>query len=165
MSFMAEAFKPGNHHIKPKARVPVNSVSGATWSNPPLFAQLNEKTSPAQTIGIRYERRVEKVLSTIREDHGFILTSHRWIKFNEVYAQPDFILSSLSKAAILFEVKYTYTDTLAQREFYTRLLKELGFGPVISCTICHNLTSSTPRDKIIHNFHEITQDSIWQLRI
>jgi len=162
---MTEAFKPANHNIKAKTQVPVNPVTGAKWADPPTFAKANKKNSPAQVIGIRYERRVEKALSTLKEDHGFTLTSHKWIHFNGVYAQPDFILSSLSKAAILFEVKYTYTDTSAQRKFYTKLLKELGFGPITSLTICHNLTSSTPRDKIIHNFHDLQQDSIWQLRI
>jgi len=166
MSFMTEAFKPANHIILTKPRKPDNLIKSVQWVDTPGFVKIDKKNSPAQTIGIRYEKRVEKELIALTNLEGFELASHKWIKYNnKFFAQPDFVLISLYGTSILIEVKYTYTDTFDQRELYTKLLKKLGYKSITSCTICHNLTSETPKDKIIHNFRDIKQDSVWQLRI
>lgn len=164
MSFMADVFKPSTHQIEAQVREPISTYTDVMWTPPPAFASSNTKPAPARLAGIRYENRVRAVLSSHLSNYGFILHSHRWIYFNDSYAQPDFILVSPSGSAIIFEVKYTYTDTSSQRKLYEQLLERLGFWPITSCTICHNLTAATPRDKIIHDFHDIEQDSVWQLR-
>ena len=163
MSFMTEVFKPVKHNIvlKPKKA----NIKIACWIDTPEFAKVNKKYSTAQTAGIRYEKRVKQELLKLADSLGFELISHRWIKYNDgSFAQPDFVLVSLLES-ILFEVKYTWTDTSSQRNHYTNLLKEIGLKSITSCTVCHNLTSKTPRDEIIHIFSDIKQDSIWQLRI
>ena len=166
MSFMTEAFKPVNHTILNKPRESDYLIRSAQWVGVPEFSKSKKKNSLAQTTGIRYEKRVEQELATFAVLLGFKLISHKWIKYNDwIFAQPDFILISPSGAAILIEVKYTWTDTLDQRKLYTRLLQKLNLNPTTSITICHNLTQETPRDKIIHDFHDLKQDSVWQLRI
>lgn len=161
---MTEAFKPVKHHIQVKARRDGGSIRNVYWTHAPDFIEANH--TPAQTTGLRYERKIEQELTLLADDLGFKLLAHKWISYNDrSLAQPDFVLTSPSGAAILIEAKYTYTDTFNQRKLYTRLLKQLGFWPITSITICHNLTSAIPRDKIIHNFHDLQQDSIWQLRI
>ena len=166
MSFMEKAFSQLEHHVQTKVGQRGNFIKGVYWAGTPWFAEPNKKNTPAQTTGLRYERKVEQKLITLATSFRFELVSHKWIGYNgDLFAQPDFVLISPSGAAILIEVKYTYTDTSNQRKLYTRLLKELGLNPITSFTICHNLTSETPRDKIIHNFHDLQQDSIWQLRI
>ena len=162
---MEKAFSMMDHHIQTKVHQRGNLLKNVQWSDAPWFAK-STKNTPAQITGLRYERAIEQKLSILAESLGFKLIAHKWINYNgDLFAQPDFVLVSSSGAAILIEVKYTYTDTSNQRELYTRLLQELDLNPITSLIICRNLTSETPRDKIIHNFHDIKQDSIWQLRI
>ena len=167
MSFIAEALQPYAGEIQDgswgaKTKASFNNVS---WADTPDFAKNAKKSSPAQLKGFRYEKRLEIYLTGLTKELGWTLISHRWVAYNGLFAQVDFILIPPSDPAILIEAKYTYTDTTEQRKLYTKLLEELGFISITSCTICHNLTPSTPRDKIIHTLSGLTQDSIWQLRI
>lgn len=168
MSFMTEAFKPVKHHIQVKARQEGNLFENVYWADAPEFAvsSISSTNSPVQIIGFRYERAVGVKLGILAESFGFKLNAHKWISYNNgLFAQPDFILVSPSGAAILIEVKHTWTDTSSQLRLYTRLLEKLGLSPITSLTVCRNLTSLTPRDEIIHDFHDLQQDSVWQLRI
>ena len=165
MNLITEIFKPVKHHIQTKARRQGDLLKDVHWTDTPEFAKASKNT-PAQITGLRYERAVELKLSTLAKAFGFNLGAHKWIHYNNwSFAQLDFVFISSSGAAILIEVKYNWTDTSSQRKLYTRLLQKLGLTSITSITICHNLTSETPRDKIIHNFHDLKQDSIWQLRI
>ncbi len=160
----ANLFKPSTHHIQDTTtRVSPANLIGTCWVDNPNFPK--GQMSNAQKMGIRYENRIGKKLTTLAQSLGWQLIDHRWISYQGSIAQPDFVLIAPSGAGILFEAKYTHTDTSVQRALYANLLKELGIYPLTSCTICHNLTNQTPQELIITNPLDIAQDSIWQLRI
>ena len=165
MSFMTKAFSVTNHRIQTKVWQQDILLKNVQWADAPWFTESSKNTL-AQKTGLRYERVFEQKISVLAESIGFKFIAHKWINYNgDLFAQPDFVLVSPSKAVILIEAKYTYTNTLNQRKLYTRLLQKLGLNPITSITVCRNLTSETPRDRIIHDFHDLKQDSIWQLRI
>ena len=126
------------------------------------------KLSRVQKAGLSYEKKVCAQLDSIAQSLGWKGNAHQWIQYTvntrTRIAQPDYFLISPSGATILFEIKLTDCDTTDQRQLYTTLLSGLGFNPITSITVCKNLSTSTPTEKIITDFNDLTQDSIWQLR-
>lgn len=119
--------------------------------------------SPLARLGIRYERKVGQFLTPIATNLGLDLWDHQRLKVGSSTAEPDFVLVSASAAGLLIEVKYTWEDTTSQRAYYAGLLHLLGISPVVSCTVCRNLTPSTPKHLIVRDFYSITDNSVFQL--
>jgi hypothetical protein len=117
----------------------------------------------AKPLGIRYEKKVKDFLSPIATHLGLDLWDHQRLSVGTSTAEPDFVLVSASAAGLLIEVKYTWEDTSSQRAYYSGLLRLLGISPVVSCTICHNLTPSTPKNLIVRDFYSIEDNSVFQL--
>lgn len=125
---------------------------------PPHF--LPEPSTPAQKLGLRYERRVGKVLAKETASLGWTFWDHPWIGNDLTTRQPDFVLISPSGGALVAEVKLTWVDTQAQLEEYCSLLTRMELAP-IPFSICRNLTPETPN--IISDLLSVYPSAVWHL--
>jgi len=160
----ASLFAPAPHHIQQSHKVDhgVHAETIVNWIPEPAWANA-KKQARAQTLGVRYERQIETQLRAIAHERHLGLISGSWLRYNDSVAQPDFILTSpANNMAIVFEVKLTWTDTSNQLALYKALLANIGYEPIITCTICRNITPETP--PVIHAFADIKDASVWQIR-
>lgn len=162
MSIPASLFNQPTHCIAQKPRkVPVQGLVRLSSCQ----HRLKPCGAAAQKAGMRYENRVGKKLRKYTMPLGAVLHEHVWISVANRNYQPDYFMVFPSGSVLLFEVKQTWVDTTNQLALYKELLIQLGYISVTCCTICKNLTPETPRERLVRSFSDITEDSIWQVRV
>lgn len=153
---------PKRAEARKKAR---RTVEGYAHIAAKCEPQSTKDMTPAQKMGIYYERKVGQHLAARVPGIGGTLWDHEWIEYDGAFAQPDFIIIFPSNACLLLEVKYTWIDCSGQLELYKDLLTFLDYGPVTACTVCRNLAPGVPRDKIVQELEDVVEGSVWQLRL
>lgn len=114
--------------------------------------------------GRAFEKKVGKRLHTLSNELNWEFHDHHWIKVPKLdgtsfYLQPDFVLISPSKGALLIECKLTWTpDAEAQLTRYMKVLNLMGLRPVPILT-CRNLTPDTPEN--VKTLCECEPWSVW----
>ena len=158
----AELFDLPAHHIRQRQRTIPNTAHVRISSRQDVKAPSG---TAAQRAGMRYENRVGKQLKKCAKAVGATLHEHVWISAGGKNYQPDYFMTFPSKSVLLFEVKQTWVDTCTQLSVYRELLSRLGYDSITTCTICRNLTPETPRSQIIYSFSDISEDSVWLIRV
>lgn len=116
------------------------NIAGLKAQRLKAAALPHTRQPPAVKRGYGFEDKVGGLIEALAAELGWVFLDHPWFDHN----QPDFVLISPSQAAVVFEVKLTWTpEAVCQLARYSTLLAE-EYHPITQVVVARNLTPVTP---------------------